>query len=37
MIFLSALGIAGYIASLFAKETKCRNVYFDDENKKVTS
>lgn len=37
MIFLSVLGIAGYIASLFAKETKCRNVYYDDEDKKVTS
>lgn len=29
MIFLSVACIVGYIVSLFAKETKCRNVYFD--------
>jgi len=28
MIFLCAVCIFGYIASLFAKETKCRNIYY---------
>ncbi len=30
MIFLAALCLAGYISSLFAKETHCRNIYYDD-------
>ena len=35
MIFLSAVCIVGYIVSLFAKETKCRNIYYDGKSDKT--
>lgn len=31
MFFLAGLCLAGYISSLFAKETHCRNIYYDDK------
>ncbi len=37
MIFMAALCLAGYISSLFSKETHCRNIYFDDEKNRETA